>query len=69
MSAAFSRARAIAALIAAAVAAGAGLEGIPAYVSRGKGKGGRQASARRVAMDKREARKARNRAANRRAHA
>lgn len=68
MSQPFARAQALFALIAAAMAApnpAAAMAGIPTYVSRGKGRGGRSASARCVAHDQRDARKLRNRARHR----
>jgi hypothetical protein len=44
------------------------LAALPEYKSRGKGRAGHQRSHRKVAMDKRDARKARNRARNKKAH-
>ena len=64
----FARAAAMFALIAAAMAStnpSAAMAQIPSYESRGKGKGGRQASARCVAHDQRHASKMRNRARHR----
>lgn len=63
---AFSRAIGMFRLIAAAMSMHAesdrqmALGAIPAYESRGKGGGGRPKSARKVAMDKRAAKKTRN---------
>lgn len=70
MSQPFARAIAIFALIAAAQASSnptAALAGVPAYVSRGKGRGMRSASRHCVAHDQRAPAKARNQQRHRRA--
>jgi hypothetical protein len=70
MSQPFARAQAIFALIAAAMATAnptAAMAGVPLYVSRGKGRGARQASSRCVAHDQRDAVKSRNQLRQRRA--